>query len=82
MFDKNIPIPRGNPKRVRGGKTLAGVEGMEVGDSLLHPLDEYGDHTQVGRLAASASYYGRKNETAYEIRKMTDNSGIRIWRVK
>lgn len=78
-FDKGIPIPRRPDRFKRGGPTLAGVEGMEVGDSLFHPKIEY-DHTQPGRISASATYYGRKHGTEYEVQQV--EGGVRVWRVK
>lgn len=78
-IEKNVPMPFADPRLSRKrDKSLAQVEGMEVGDSVLHPYDEY-DYTLHARLKASAVYYGRKNGTKYETRNM--DNGIRIWRV-
>lgn len=81
VFETGIPIPKKAARtNYKGRPSLAGVEGMEVGQSVLHPFLEWGDHTQYGRITASAVYYGRKHGTEYEVRKMDD--GIRVWRVK
>ena len=80
-IEKNVPMPpapREQPWR-KGGLSFAKVEGLEVGDSILHRYDDL-DHTLHARLKASSIRYGKRVGQEFETRNMPD--GIRIWRVK
>jgi hypothetical protein len=75
-IEKGVTMPPPQTKP-RSKESFAKVEAMDVGDSVLHPYDEF-DFTLHARLKASALRYGKRNGQAFDTRNMPD--GIRIWR--
>jgi len=67
-IDTDIPAP---PSRSRGGKYPFGA--MEVGHSFAFTKDNYVN------AAAAASWFGKRNNRKYSIRK--DGDGYRCWRI-
>lgn len=84
-IEKNIPIPPKNRKLWKSPEDYNRFpfSEMETGDSFFVPITDYEEYLRLSKaINGQMHYYGKLLGRKYSMRKIKEQNGIRVWRIK